>query len=177
LAGNFDETVDGDLSGNPAVPTSLGTLSLGANALSATFGGGDFDLLTFAIAPGQQLNSITLNSYSGRALSFSGLQGGTVWTAGLGGAVDPTNLLGWTHISGGVVGTDILDDYGLGSGALGFTPPLPAGNYTLEIQDTGGAVSASLTFNVVPEPSGVALTAIGLIGLAASGWRRKRQSH
>jgi hypothetical protein len=174
LAVSYDEGVNGDLSGNTALPTSLGTLGIGANSLVATFGGGDFDLFTFTIGAGNKLDSITLNSYGGPSLSFTGLQGGTVWTAGLGGAVNPTNLLGWTHIGSSMVGTNILDDIGLGSGAIGFTPPLLAGTYTMELQDTGGAVPGSMTFNVVPEPSSLALAAFGVIGVAAWGWRRRK---
>ena len=52
-------------------------------------------------------------------------------------------------------------------------PPLLAGTYTMELQDTGGAVPASITLNVIPEPSSLILAAFGLIGLAAWQWRRR----
>ena len=175
LAVNYNEGINGDLSGNPALPTSLGTLGVGANGLIATFGASDFDLFTFTIGPGHQLDSITLNSYGGGGLSFTGIQSGSAWTAGLGGLVNPAGLLGWSHISGAMVGTDFLDDIGLGAGAIGFTPPLLAGTYTMEIQDTGGAVPASMTFNVVPEPSSLVLAALGVIGAAAWSWRRRNR--
>jgi hypothetical protein len=172
-AANYNEAVNGDLSGNVASPTSLGTLGVGATTVSATFGGGDFDLLNFTLGPGTRLNSITLNSYTGTSFSFTALESGSTWTAGLGGAVNPAVLLGWTHISGGLVGTDILDNFGAASPAIGFTPPLQAGTYTMEIQDTGGAVSGSFTLNVVPEPSSLVLAALGLTGLLACARRRQ----
>lgn len=171
-ADNYLESVKGDLSGNVAAPTPLGPLGVGATTVSATFGGGDFDLFSFILSPGTRLNSITLASYTGSSLSFTALEGGGTWTAGLGGAVNPAVLLGWTHISGGLVGTDILDNMGAASPAIGFTPPLLAGTYTMEIQDTGAAVSGSFTLNVVPEPSTFVLAALALVGLCASQLRR-----
>ena len=87
--------------------------------------------------------------------------------------MNPAGLLGWTHFGAALVGTDILDNYGQGAGAIGFAPPLLAGNYTVELQDTGGTVPASLTFNVVPEPSELVLCAMGLAALAAMHWRRR----
>ncbi|HTM54073.1 MAG TPA: PEP-CTERM sorting domain-containing protein [Pirellulales bacterium] len=174
-AADYLESVNGDLSGNVAAPTSLGTLGVGATTVSATFGGGDFDLFSFILGPGTRLNSITLGSYNGTSFSFTALESGGTWTAGLGGAVNPAVLLGWTHISGGLVGTDILDNMGAASPAIGFTPPLLAGTYTMEIQDTGGAVSGSFTLNVVPEPSTFVLAALALVGLSTSQLRRTRR--
>jgi len=161
-AADYLESVNGDLSGNVAAPTSLGTLGVGATTVSATFGGGDFDLFSFILGPGTRLNSITLGSYNGTSFSFTALESGGTWTAGLGGAVNPAVLLGWTHISGGLVGTDILDNMGAASPAIGFTPPLLA-------------VSGSFTLNVVPEPSTFVLAALALVGLSTSQLRRTRR--
>ena len=166
---SYDEGVDGDLSGTPATPTSLGTLDLGGNTLTASFGDGDFDLLTFDVAAGQSLASIVLNSMSGDDLSFTAMQGGSTWTEGLGGAINPANLLGWTHFGtsagpGASIGDDILDNIGLGGGAIGFTPPLADGSYAMLLQETAPlTVSVTMTFNVVPEPTSLGL---GLLSLA-----------
>ena len=171
FAVDYDEGVDGDLSGTPAAPTSLGTLDVGANNLTATSGGGDFDLLTLSIGGGNELASIVLDSYSGPSVSFTGLQGGTIWTEGLGAAIDASNLLGWAHFGGAALGTDILDNIGTGAGASGFVPPLPAGDYTFLLQDTGGAVSYDLTFNVVPEPSTFVLAGLGCLLVVTAALR------
>jgi hypothetical protein len=172
LAVSYSEGVNGDLSGTAASPTSLGTLGVGAHTLTASTVTGDFDLLTFSLSSGTVLSSIILNSYSGSSVSFTGLASGSTWPTGLGGAIDPTTLLGWTHFGAlgpATVGTNILDDIGVGGfGSTGFTPPLPAGNYTLELQETGPiAVSFMMTFNVVPEPSAGVLAIIAIIGALA----------
>jgi len=173
LAVNYDEGIDGDLSDLPANPTSLGTLSLGGNGLSATSGGGDFDLITLSIGNGHQLASIVPGSYSGPSVSFIGMQGGTTWTEGLQASIDPQNLLGWTHFGSGASGSDILDDMATAFGVIGFQQPLPAGDYVFLLQDTGGAVSYDLTFNVVPEPSSMALAGLGGLLIAAAALRTR----
>jgi hypothetical protein len=174
LASNYSEGIDGDLSGAVGAPTSWGTLGAGSHSLAVTAGGGDFDLVAFSIPAGASLDSIVLDSYSGPSLSFVGLAGGTTWPTGLGVSIDPSLLLGWTHISSGAIGSSILDDIGLGAGAIGFTPPLSAGDYTFEMQDTGAAVSIAMTFNVVPEPSSLLLAALGLLGVLVAACRRRR---
>lgn len=171
LAVDYNEGVDGDLSGVAASPTSLGALGLGAHNLTATSGGGDFDMLTFSLASGMQLDSLVVNDYSGSSLSFVDLAGGTTWPMGTGDSIDPATLLGWTHYSTTSTGTSIHDDIGVGAGAVGFTPPLPAGDYTVELQDTGAAVSYSMTFNVTPEPSSLLLAALAFFSFAAWRWK------
>lgn len=175
---DYDESIHGDLSGNPAAPTSLGTLGVGSHTLRAGFFDEDYDLATFTLAPGTYLDSIYLNSYGGSTASFSGLQAGSTWTAGFGFGVDPAPLLGWVLFGESTLGTDILDDYAMGADAIGFSPPLPPGTYTLEFQETGSfPVSAEFTLNVVPEPSTLATASItvasmGIVALLAHRRRR-----
>jgi hypothetical protein len=170
---DYNETLHGDLSDDPGAPTSLGTLPIGTHTLSASFVEDDYDLVTFTLAPGTRLTSIFLNSYAGSTVSFSGIQAGPVWTADLGYNVDPEPLLGWALFGETTVGTNILPDYATGAGAIGFTPPLQAGVYTLELQETGSfPVAAQFTVTVVPEPSTLAMAATACAaGLLA--WRRK----
>ena len=173
VAANYDEGIDGDLSGTVGSPTSLGTLGVGSHNLVATSGAGDFDLLTFSIAPGTSFDSLVLGSYSGPSVSFAGMQIGSVWTEGLGAAINAPNLLGWAHFGGAQVGTDILDDIGAGAGAAGFGPPLGPGDYTMLLQDTGGSVNYGMTFVVTPEPATLLMAAMGLVCLAGFCMRRR----
>ena len=175
---SYDEGVNGDLSGTPATPTSWGTLDAGGNTLIAAHGAGDFDLLSFSVAPGQALASVVLNSMAGDDRSFAGMQSGAVWTEGLGFAINAANLLGWTHFGtaevgvGAGIGDDILDNIGLGANAIGFTPPLPSGTYTILLQETAQVtVGVTMTFNVVPEPTTLGL---GLLGLVFPLFARRR---
>lgn len=173
LALDYNETVYGDLSDNPEAPTSLGTLPIGTHTLSASFVEDDYDLATFTLAPGTRLTSIYLDSYAGSTFSFSGIQAGPVWTADLGYNVDPEPLLGWVLFGESTIGFNLLGNYASGAGAIGFTPPLAAGTYTLELQETGSfPATAQFTVTVVPEPSTLAIASTAcLAGLFV--WRRK----
>jgi hypothetical protein len=150
----YDESIAGDLSGQGSAPTTL-ALDAGENLLLARSGAGDFDILHLALPAGGMLESVVLESYSGFRRSFTGIQQGQTWTAGLGFSVNAASLLGWTHFGAAAgsagVGNDILDNMGNGSGAIGFTPPLPAGDYTLLFQDTDSAVNFSMTLVVSTE--------------------------
>jgi hypothetical protein len=167
----WDEGVNGDLSGNRLVPTDLGDLAAGSSTVTATSVAGDREYFTLVVPAGHQLDAIVLGSYttSANSLSFVGLQSGATFTE-LPTGTNVANLLGWTHFGAAQVGTSILDDIGLGFGAQGFAPPLPAGAYTFWTQETGASPATyGLDFQVslVPEPGTALLVALGLAGLAA----------
>src|SRR5687767_11924858 len=134
-----DESVNGDLSNDRFNPTTY-ALAFGSNSLKATSVSGDREYVTLSVPSGMQLSSIFNFSYVGvDGTAFIGVQDGTQFTE------SPTspnvaNIKGYTHFGTGpgTVGTDILDNMGTGSGAQGFVPPLPSGNYTYWIQQTGG---------------------------------------
>ena len=184
LGVNYDETMDGDLSDDRDNPTIL-FLDSGDNMVSGTMGPipGDVDFLTVNVAAGFQLDALFLDAFSGDAddvLSFLGMQMGTSWTEGIGGAIDPANLIGWSHFSRVQVGTDILDDIGNGEDAEGFTPPLPSGDYTMLLQEIGDPLSYTLNFAVspvsvaVPEhASTLPLLAMSMIAMTCIGMRRQ----
>src|SRR3954471_10305724 len=141
----WDESINGDLSNDRAAPTSL-TFTAGTNSVIATSvsaGSGEREYFTFTLPAGYSLTSIVLASYSGLdGTAFIGVQQGTSMT------VDPTSgspagLLGYTHFGTGPgnVGTNILDDIGLGAGATGFVGSLPAGSYTFWTQQAGASPS------------------------------------
>jgi hypothetical protein len=122
----WDEGTDGDLSTDPAAPTSV-TVAIGTNSvIGSTVGseaGPDRDVFTFTVPEGAALTQLLLTSFvSDDDLAALELQAGPVIT-------DPASadeLLGWLHPSATFVGTDILDDIGQGAGAIGFTGPLPS---------------------------------------------------
>jgi hypothetical protein len=174
----YDEAVDGDLSGDGLSPTVLNA-GEGTNTLSGTTTAGDLDYFTFNIADGLQLDSLILTAYSATDLAFIGIMNGSQFTEPP-DITDPSNLLGWVHIGSFFVGTDILDDIGNGSGAIGFTPPLPSGDYSFWVQQTSDQITDySLSFNfsstAVPVPAALYLFGSGLVALGGYVRGRSRK--
>ena len=146
-ADNWNEGIDGDLSNNRLAPTVI-SLDPGSNTITATSVAGDPEYYAVNVPPGHQLSALTLVSYvSLDATAFVGVQNGTTFTEPATGT-DVSQLLGWLHFTPGHVGTDILDDIGTGAGAIGFTGPRPAGDYTFWSQQTGANATA-YTFDLV----------------------------
>lgn len=135
---NYNESVSGDISDDPSAPLFL-QLSSGVNSLRATSSAGDLEYVTVNVPEGYQLETLILASYnSSDEIAFAAVQEGTVFTEfGIPSEIDVSNLLGWSHISAGQVGTNVLDNIGRGSGSIGFTGPLPSGDYTFWLQQTG----------------------------------------
>lgn len=152
---NYNESVSGDISDNPAAPLVL-QLGTGVNSLRATSSAGDIEYVTVNVPNGFQLDSLNLASYiSTDDVAFAAVQRGTVFTEfGLPSEIDVSNLLGWSHINAGQVGTDILDNIGRGSGSISFTGPLPSGDYTFWFQQTGEPSTSTFEFNVSPSNNG-----------------------
>ena len=146
----WDEASEGELSGDFASPTDLGTLDPGSNTVSGTSTAGptedvtipaapdypdiDVDLWMVTIDSGEYLNRIVLTAYSNDNPydhtggsggipgngSFFGVQAGNAITAMI---PDGSVLLGGGLIgilAGAQVGDDVLDD--LGSGTFSAAP-------------------------------------------------------
>ena len=131
----WDETTNGDLSGNRLVPTAL-RLSLGHNDVFGSVQGSELDYFTITLPPQTQLQQLVLQSYASTGQrAFIGIQQGSTFTEPPPGT-NVANLHGWTHFGprAGNVGTDILDNIGVGAGAQGFVPPISPGPYKLWVQ-------------------------------------------
>ncbi|MBS1715461.1 MAG: PEP-CTERM sorting domain-containing protein [Armatimonadetes bacterium] len=169
----WDESVDGDLSGDRSLPTDL-TFTVGTNTLIATSVQGDREYVHFHLPTGAVLSELWLTSWVGNdQIGFIAVQEGSVFTE------PPTNtdvskLLGYSHMGPGAgnLGQDILPAIGQGPGSIGFVPPLTGSDYTFWIQQTGAnAVTYSLDYVVTPEPA--SLVVFAALGAVAVGRRRR----
>jgi len=149
---DYDEAIDGDLSGNRASPTNLGTIGVGDYSLRGSAVFGDLDYWRITIPAGAQLSQLNLLDYIGEdAVAFNAIQSGSSFTEDA-NSPNVANILGYSHFGPGVPtalpGTDILDNMGTGPGSIGFTPPLPAGTYSFWTQQTGND-ECTYTFELV----------------------------
>lgn len=169
----WDESTNGDLSGDRLAPTSL-VLGQGNNSIIASMGGSDKDYVHFSMDSGLALVAIFVENYeSDDDFAFMGFQAGTTltedpWTA------NPANLLGWTLWGTGDNGQDLLTRMASQSGTIGFSIPLTGSDFTFWIQQTGDDADYQLNFVTAPVPEPATLAAVGF-GLAAFA-RRKRKS-
>lgn len=168
-ATNHNESTDGDFSDDRLNPSVL-ALQVGHNVITGTSGiipgtaDVDREYIHVTIPVGAQLTAIVMNDFisDDDGIAFLGVQAGTTFTlppemdfSQVGG------LLGWTHfgpVNDDQPGDDLLERIGQGSGAMGFTPPLPAGDYTFWLQQRDVQIGYELDFVVaIPEPATLAL--------------------
>ncbi len=181
-ATGYAESSSGDLSGDRFSPTRLvldystsGNVP-GSNVVSGTTGRAngvvDRDYLNVVVPAGFRLSELRVGNQTmvGGGGSFIGLASGAVMPVAP-DAADATGLLGYRIYGTGDRNTDILDDMSPGgNGATGFVAPLPAGDYTVWVQELAPG-SFGYRFNFVltpvPEPSSILLCSLGLVALAA----------
>ena len=166
-ASNWDEATDGDLSDNRLAPSAL-LLTPGMNTVTGSVIGtpSDIDYLTITVPTGYRLSSLDLLSFTSTDdLGFIGIQAGSTFTQPPTGT-DVTQLLGWAHF-GPNAPAPYLEVLGTAPGAIGFSGPLPAGPYTLWIQQVGTQlIGYEWGFGVTPlpapEPAAAGLVLLGL---------------
>lgn len=166
----WDEAIQGELSGDRLQPTDL-VAATGDNLVFGTVGnagqGIDRDYFSFNVPTNAWLDSIRLsnNSQVSGSTSFLALQAGPQITTTPGG-VGVRDLLGFIHYDPSMIGQNLLP-------LMGVVPvPLPAGRYSVWVQELDGPVPYGLNFvlSAVPEPSVALLLLAGLAGLP----RRRR---
>lgn len=168
-----NETMNGDLSNAPGAPTAMGTLVLGASTVTGRLANNfenntedSLDAFSFVVAAGTQVSAIRLDFVRAPYANGAGILLGATGGANLGTL--NTTLSGIT--SGGDLFTNAF---------FGFSGPLGAGDYTVELRGAGpsyGLSSYSLNLTVndqgaqhsVPEPASGLLVAGSLLALAAS---------
>lgn len=166
-ANNWDEAINGDLSGDRLAPSTL-ALTPGSNLVIDTTIAGDLDYLTVTVPTGYVLSAIDLlNFVSTDDLGFLAIQAGSTFTEPPTGT-NVANLLGWAH-TGPFYPQPYLEILGTSDGAIGFTGALPSGLYTLWIQQTGAQLIGT-TFDLVvtapvPEPAAGVLALLGISAL------------
>jgi len=184
-AADLNEAGFGDLSNDRLTPTTwvLDTATLGPtagvfnNVLSGKTGRSagvvDPDYIHVVVPQGLQLVALRVGNQTqsgGPGGSFIGLAAGAVMPV-LPNATSAAGLLGWRHYGPADRNTDILPLMAVPfAGSSGFAVPLPAGDYTLWIQELApGAFDYrfNLQLAAVPEPAGAALLLLGLAALAA----------
>jgi hypothetical protein len=162
----WSEATQGDLSNSGLAPTPVAMVP-GSNVVIGTTGdagqGVDRDYFVFTVPVGSTLDAINLLNTTGvsGSVSFIALQPGpqvTVSTSGAGSQA----LIAYGHYGNDQIGTDLLPSIKVGSpGAL------PAGTYSVWIQETGGAASYGMDFVIgagsadVPALPGLALLVLG----------------
>ena len=144
------------------------------------------DIFTFTVAPGQQWTSLVVAHYDNPVdgVAFLAINDSNTFPVN---AIDlglmnwnPTTdqyLGGTTFGSAADVGEDImprLANSGMIPGSFGFVGPLGPGDYSIHVQQIGGATPYGLTVGittVVPEPTAAGFL---ILGFALSTFRRRR---
>jgi len=171
----YNETVDGDLSGDRFNPTAL-ALEEGVNTITmrvvqSDAPGGDRDYFTFNVGAGLRMDSVnlvgsTLPEGGFDATAFVGLDTGDTFD------FDPVtftgSLSGFVLTTPDLIGTDILPQLNTESGD---PVPSPPGDYSFWVQQTGDDLTeVTLEIVITPAPAGVGVFALG--GLVAARRRR-----
>lgn len=171
----YSESANGDISGNRTSPTSR-TLSLGSNDVFATTQSGDQEYLTVVVPNNMALRNLFLRADQAASFdqtAFIAIANGSTFPFDPATAFSATGSLGWAHFSPFMVGQDLFNTMRVpNSGSSGFGTQLPAGTYSLAIQQLGTAVTYQLDFTTVavPEPA-----ALGLLAAAAVLSIRRRR--
>ena len=161
----YSESASGDISGNRTSPT-VRTLGLGSNDVFATTQGGDQEYLTLVVPSGMALKNLFLRADQASSFdqtAFISIANGSPFPFDPATAGSAAGTLGWAHFSPGLVGQDLFPTMRTSDlGSSGFGAQLPAGTYSVAIQQLGTAVTYQLDFTTVavPEPASLVFGAV-----------------
>lgn len=166
----WNESADGDLSDNPAAPTTL-TMITGENSIVGSISGpivgnvSGYDEATFTVPQNTQVFSVTLESYGPDATNMSlfNLYEGAV-------GADLGNLLASATLEVSHVGLNLVE---APTAIMPLADPLGPGVYTIDIREGGAAQDYEISVNVIPEPSVLLMVILGTFVLVT---RRRRRS-
>ncbi len=165
---SYDESIDGDLSGDRLAPTVL-SVTAGNNRVTASSVRGDLEYFVVTVPAGHQLKQVLLEAYDSTAdqTAFIAVQSGTTFTVD---AASPSasSLLGWLHFTSSM--TNLLPSMGSSGGAIGFDNILPAGDYTFWTQQTNPTDVTTYRLNFEIEPLATAVTVSHTNATAVSTW-------
>ncbi len=189
-----ETSIANELSSDNENPTMLGAAMVGSNTVTGqvtAIGNGSSntaDIFSFVIPTGLQLDAIRLTSFStalGSSNMFIALDDDAIFAFS---ATQINNFEFGNQVLGGLlignafgptIGSPnflpaLLNPASNGAGGAGGTAPLPAGTYTVYIQETGQFSNYSLSFDVtaVPEPSAAMFGVLLALGTVASRRRR-----
>lgn len=144
---DYNENLSGDLANTNGSPTVLAFVG-GQNTITATQSTSDVDYFTFTVPVGNELSQLVVEDYiSNDDAGFIGIVNGSTFPT------DATNTNA-SDLLGGLVygvanrGNNILADMGALTGAQGFTGALPAGSYSVWLNQTGAASEATFNFRI-----------------------------
>lgn len=171
----YSELISGDLSGLITSPTSIGQLNSGQNSIIGSINeGGSFnaDVFTFSVESDYTLTSLEFTLSSNNENHFLAMSNETTLDA------DVDYLLFASLVTNAQNGDNILVtelDGGNQSG-VGYSLPLPAGDYSLWFQETSNSTidyTFTLTTEAIPEPANSTL----LLTFASSLMILRRKQH
>jgi len=134
---------------NPTVITLSGSLDTVSNCVQGD-PMRDIDYFTFTVPTNSVLSEFKLKNYEFEGANnqaFIGIQAGTIFTEPTAGT-NVANLLGGLIFGENNEGTDILPAMGALGSSQGFTAPLPSGDYTIWLNQTGPLSCATFEFDL-----------------------------
>ncbi|MCP4107018.1 MAG: PEP-CTERM sorting domain-containing protein [Desulfobacteraceae bacterium] len=168
----WDESVNGDLSNISSAPSDISVLISGSNiivgSIGAFFTSDNTDIFNFTVPAGYVLSNVILETYDyGASYDYV-----------------PVTLFDGATSSDPIIEFMLLTEWGAGTDLLQFDSApgaQSAGIYTMKfsskqpVNSSGSSLySVNLIVSPTPEPSTFFLFGIGIIGLAGSKLRRKK---
>ncbi|GAL68111.1 hypothetical protein [Jejuia pallidilutea] len=147
---DYNENLSGDLSNLNTAPDVLVFVG-GQNTITASQSSNDVDYFTFTVPDGYELSQIVVDDYeSSDDAGFIGIVNGSTFPTDA-ATTNASDLLGGLVYGVPNRGNNILPNMGTLNGAQGFTGALPAGAYSIWLNQTGATSETALNFIIVKQ--------------------------